>query len=208
MCRCGAATKVGSTVETVLGLSITSTSVAWVLVDGSAADGPALDHDAFDVDARTDTTQHAVAVRGAQAIAAATGHVVRSIGVTWTDDVEAEARQLLESLREAGYDNLVEVPLTTAAQVWVQGFGGDTGSEVPVINSAEAQVALARGAAMAVANADITDPAVDEGPAENAPPQRQSKPVSHAMLAMLTAGVLAVVVGLTYQVHTDGSTGG
>jgi hypothetical protein len=193
-------------VETVLGLSITSTSVAWVLVDGSAADGPALDHDAFDVDAKTDTTQHAVAVRGAQAIAAATGHVVRSIGVTWTDDVEAEARQLLESLREAGYDNLVEVPLTTAAQAWVRGFGGDTGSEMPVVNSAEAQVALARGAAMAVANADITDPA--EGPVEDDPPQDQSKPASHAMLAVLTAGVLAVVVALTYQVHTDGSTGG
>jgi membrane-associated phospholipid phosphatase len=195
-------------VETVLGLSITSTSVAWVLVDTSAADGPALDHDAFDVDAKTDTTQHAVAVRGAQAIAAATGHVVRSIGVTWTDDVEAEARQLLESLREGGYDNLIEVPLSTAAHAWVQGFGGDPGPEMPVISSAEAQVALARGAAMAVANADIADQPVDEGPAEDDPPHGQSKPASHAMLAMLTAGVLAVGVALTYQVHTDGSTGG
>ena len=198
----------GPTVETVLGLSITSTSVAWVLVDGSAADGPVLDHDAFDVDAKTDTTQHAVAVRGAQAIAAATGHVVRSIGVTWTDDVEAEVRRLLESLREAGYDNLIEVPLTTAAHAWGQGSGGDTGSEIPVIDSAEAQVALARGAAMSVANADITDPPVDEGPAENDAGQGQAKPASHAMLAMLTASVLTVVAALAYQVHTDGSTGG
>jgi hypothetical protein len=195
-------------VETVLGLSITSTSVAWVLVDGSAADGPVLDHDAFDVDAKTDTTQHAVAVRGAQAIAAATGHEVRAIGVTWSDDVETEARQLLESLSESGYDNLVAVPLSTAAQAWVQGFGGDPGSEMPVISSAEGQLALARGAAMAVANADITDPPVDEGPAEDDPPRGQSKPASHArVLAMLTAGVLAVVA-LTYQFHTDGSTGG
>jgi hypothetical protein len=199
---------VGPTVETVLGLSITSTSVAWVLVDGTAADGPALDHDAFDVDAKTDTTQHAVAVRGAQAIAAATGHVVRSIGVTWTDDVEAEARQLLESLREAGYDNLVEVPRTTAAKAWVQVFEGDIGSEMPVIDSAEARVALARGAAIAVANADITDPPVEEGPAEDDAGQGQSKPASHAMLAMLTASVLTVVAALAYQVHTDGSTGG
>ncbi len=194
--------------ETVLGLSITSTSVAWVLVDGSAADGPALDHDAFDVDAKTDTTQHAVAVRGAQAIAAATGHVVRSIGVTWTEHVEAEARQLLGSLREAGYDNLIEVPLTTATQAWVQVFEGDTGSEMPVIDSAEAQVGLARGAAMAVANADITDPPVEEGPAEDNAGHGQYKPASHAMLAMLTASVLTVVAALAYQFHTDGSTGG
>jgi hypothetical protein len=121
--------KRGATVETVIGLSITSTSVGWVLVDGSAADGATLDHDAFDVDADTGTSQHAVAVRGAQAIAAATGHEVRSIGVTWSDDVETTATRLLESLRAAGYDNLVEVPLPSAAQAWAQGIGGDLGYE-------------------------------------------------------------------------------
>jgi hypothetical protein len=68
-----------------------------------------------------------VAVRGAQAIAAATGHVVRSIGVTWSDDVERAATQLLASLRASGYDNLVEVPLPNAAQAWAQGVGRDLG---------------------------------------------------------------------------------
>ena len=112
--------------QTVLGVSITSTSVGWVLVDGSAADGDTLDHDAFDVDAG-DSSQHGVAVRGAQAIAAATGHEIRSIGVTWTDDVETEARHLLESLRESGYDNLREVPLPQATQAWAQGIGRELG---------------------------------------------------------------------------------
>jgi hypothetical protein len=95
-------------------------------VDGSAADGATLDHDAFDVDV-SDTSQHAVAVRGAQAIAAATGHQIRSIGVTWTDDVQGEATQLLASLTEAGYDNLVEVQLPQAAKAWVKGIGRDLG---------------------------------------------------------------------------------
>jgi len=114
--------------------------------------------------------------------------------VTWSDDVEMEARQLLESLRAAAYDNLVEVTLSTAAQAW---------------SPAEARLALARGAAMAVANAGITYPPVNKGTAEDDPPQGQSKPASHArVLAMLTAGVVAVVVALTYQVHTDGSLGG
>lgn len=114
--------------DTVLGVSITSTGVGWVLVDGSAADGATLDHDAFDVDV-SDTSQHAVAVRGAQAIAAATGHQIRSVGVTWTDDVHTEVRQLLASLTEAGYDNLVEMRLPQAAKAWAQGIGRDLGFE-------------------------------------------------------------------------------
>jgi hypothetical protein len=150
--RTGAATKAGPTVDTVLGVSITSTGVGWVLVDGSAADGATLDHDAFDVDV-SDTSQHAVAVRGAQAIAAATGHQIRSIGVTWTDDVQAEARQLLASLREAGYDNLVEMRLPQAAKAWAQGIGRDLGYE-------KTAVCVVEPAAVTVLNIDAVAGAV------------------------------------------------
>jgi hypothetical protein len=257
-------------VETVLGVSITSTSVGWVLVDGSAADGATLDHDAFDVDAG-DTSQHGVAVRGAQALAAATGHEIRSIGVTWTDDVETEARQLLKSLRESGYDNLREVPLPQATQAWAQGIGRELGYRttsvcviepatvtvftvdaavgavktdvtqalesasadglshwlsglfdgdrtepdsllligshsdrdglaeplgealpIPVIGTAEAQLVLARGAALVLANsAPITDLQADEDPADDTPQHGRSRRVA-----------------LTYQFHTAGSFGG
>jgi hypothetical protein len=148
----GAATKVGPGLDTVLGVSITSTGVGWVLVDGSAADGATLDHDAFDVDV-SDTSQHAVAVRGAQAIAAATGHEIHSIGVTWTDDVQAEARQLLASLTEAGYDNLVEMRLPQAAKAWAQGIGRDLGFE-------QAAVCVVEPAAVTVLNVDVVAGAV------------------------------------------------
>ena len=84
MTRCGDvgfATKVGPKVQTVLGLSMTSTSVGWVLLDGQGPDAATLDHDAFDVQsgadgAAGDTSQHAAAARGAQAIATASGHKV------------------------------------------------------------------------------------------------------------------------------------
>ena len=60
--------------EAVLGLSMTSTSVGWVLLDGQDADGVVIDHDAFDVladvAAHDDFSRHLAAVRGAQAIAA------------------------------------------------------------------------------------------------------------------------------------------
>lgn len=122
--------------ETVLGLSMTSTSVGWVLVDGSEANGATLDHDAFDLGTGVTSernAQQAVAVRGAQAIAAASGHEVRSIGVTWTDDAEVDAKGLLESLRHSGWDNLVPVPLSQAAGEWAQGVGRELGYEMAAV---------------------------------------------------------------------------
>ena len=79
--------------QTVLGLSMTSTSVGWVLLDGPGPDATTLDHDAFDVQAGVqetagNTSQHVAAARGAQAIATASGHKVGSVQVTWTEDIE------------------------------------------------------------------------------------------------------------------------
>ena len=142
--------------DTVLGVSITSTGVGWVLADGSADDDAALDHDAFDVDAG-DTSQHGVAVRGAQAIAAATGHEIRSIGVTWTHDVETKARQLLESLRESGYDNVVEVRLSQATKAWVQGIGRQLGFRTAAVCVVEpAAVTLLTVDAVGAVQIDVT----------------------------------------------------
>jgi hypothetical protein len=107
----------------VLGLSMTSTSVGWVLLDRQGPDALTLDHDAFDVqstaDATTpDTSQHAAAARGAQAIATASGHKVGSVRVTWSEHVEADATALLKSLADLGFDNVLAIPLNQAAQTW------------------------------------------------------------------------------------------
>jgi hypothetical protein len=143
-------------VDTVLGVSITSTGVGWVLADGSADDDATLDHDAFDVEAG-DVSQHAVAVRGAQAIAAATGNEIRSIGVTFTHDAEPAARQLLESLRESGYDNLVEVRLPQAAKAWVQGIGRELGYRSAAVCVVEpAAVTLLTVDAVGAVQIDVT----------------------------------------------------
>jgi hypothetical protein len=143
-------------VDTVLGVSITSTGVGWVLADGSADDDATLDHDAFDVEAG-DTSQHAVAVRGAQAIAAATGNEIRSIGLTYTHDAETAARQLLQSLRESGYDNLVEVRLPQAAKAWVQGIGRELGYQSAAVCVVEpAAVTLLTVDAVGAVQIDVT----------------------------------------------------
>ena len=55
-------------VETVLGLSMTSSSVGWVLLDGPGADAATLDHDVFDFVGGSaddgDISKHIAAVRG------------------------------------------------------------------------------------------------------------------------------------------------
>ena len=65
-----------------------------------------------------DTSKHAAAARGAQAIATASGHEVGSVRLTWSEDVEADATALLKSLADLGFDNIQSIPLSQAAQTW------------------------------------------------------------------------------------------
>ena len=117
------ATRVGPEVQTVLGLSMTSTSLGWVILDRQGPDAFTLDHDAFDVQSTADGTtpdpsQHAAAARGVQAIATASGHKVGAVHVTWSDDIEAAAADLLKSLADSGFDNVLTVPPNKAARTW------------------------------------------------------------------------------------------
>jgi hypothetical protein len=117
------ATRVGPELQTVLGLSMTSTSVGWVLLDREGPDAFTLDHDAFDVQSGAegtapDTSKHTAAARGAQAIATASGHKVGSVQMTWSEDIEADATALLKSLADLGFDNVVPIPLNQATQTW------------------------------------------------------------------------------------------
>jgi len=107
---------------------MTSTSVGWVLLDGVGPDATTLDYDAFDVQAGAqarNTSQHAAAARGAQAIATASGHRVGSVRVTWTEDIEGDAKALLKSLADLGFDDVHAISLGKATQAWAieVGFG-------------------------------------------------------------------------------------
>ncbi|MCV7279163.1 hypothetical protein H7J88_05825 [Mycolicibacterium flavescens] len=119
--------------DTVLGMSMTSSGIAWVLQQGSGADAVTLDHDHFtvhgDVPTDGDISRHEAAARGARAIAEASGHQVRLIGLTWSNDVEAKATLLLKSLSDMGFDSVSAVPLADAAQQWARRFGRHLGFE-------------------------------------------------------------------------------
>jgi hypothetical protein len=94
-----------------------------VILDRQGPDAFTLDHDAFDVQSTADGTtpdpsQHAAAARGVQAIATASGHKVGAVQVTWSEDMEAAAADLLKSLADSGFDNVLTVPVNQAAQTW------------------------------------------------------------------------------------------
>ena len=114
--------------DAVLGLSVTPSAVGLVLVEGQGADGATMDRDAFEVRCRGRATalqtseQAAAAVLRSEAIAATHGHRLHSIGVTWSDDANAEASLLLKSLSDSGFDNVVPVRLPDATEALARGI--------------------------------------------------------------------------------------
>ena len=108
--------------DTVLGLSVTPTTVGWVLAEGHGADGTILDHHELALRAgrgvRAVSTAEQVTeeVMRVDALAAASDHHLRVIGVTWNDEASAQAALLLEALTDAGFDNVVPVRLLEAVE--------------------------------------------------------------------------------------------
>ena len=125
--------------DAVLGLSMTPTTVGLVLVGGQDADGATMDTDEFAVNDRSlvsavnTSGKAAAAVMRSEAIAAARGHRLNSIGVTWSEDADTEASLLLESLSESGFDNVVAVRLPEATEALARGIAGVIGYEITAV---------------------------------------------------------------------------
>ncbi len=113
--------------DIVLGVSMTPTTVRMVLVEGEKADGVTVDHDVFDIDATDGSAtsnaaeQVAAAVLGTQESAAASGHHLKSIGVTWTHLSDAAA--LRDILAARGIEDVMLVSATHAAAALAQAVG-------------------------------------------------------------------------------------
>ncbi|WP_235010147.1 hypothetical protein [Mycobacterium sp. 3519A] len=118
--------------DIVLGVSMTPTTVRMVLVEGEKADGAIVDHDAFDVAAvdGSATSANAAeqvveAILGTKESAAAGGHHLKSIGVTWSD--HAEASTLRDTLAARGIDDVMLVSDGHAAGALAQAVGRAVG---------------------------------------------------------------------------------
>lgn len=125
--------------DAVLGLSMTPTTVGLVLVEGQDADGATMDKDEFAVHDRglvsavNTSEKAAAAVMRTEAIAAARGHRLHSIGITWSEDADTEASLLMESLSESGFDNVVAVRLPEATEALARGIADVIGHETTAV---------------------------------------------------------------------------
>lgn len=158
----------------VLGLSLTSDRVVWVLVD--EADGSVADHDCAEFQA--DTEIAGAAARGAHAIATAGGLDVTRIRLTWSPDVTRDGLRLRSQLGGLGFDNVEAVPLTCACAVMVD-------------PNMEPGLALAYGAALA--EVGLRD-AITVPLCTRATPRRRRR--GRMAMAVLGAAAAAAVGGL------------
>jgi uncharacterized membrane protein YgcG len=120
-------------VNIVLGVSLTPKTVRIVLVEGEKGDGAIVDHDDFDVSATEGSATSAAAdqvvaaVLGTQESAAEGGHVLKAIGVTWSDRVEAAS--LRDALAAHGIKDVMLVSELHAAGALAQAAGRAVGYE-------------------------------------------------------------------------------
>lgn len=182
---------------------MTTTTVGWALADRpdtngtdgtGGADGAVLARDEFTVGRHCDgnaavntAAQAAAMVQQLRTAAEAQGRRLSGIGVTWSADAAAEAALLMESLTEAGFDDVLPVRFPQAAEASTSGAD----IAVCVIESA-----LRPCAGFAVAQLDETPG--NSGPADFAADTAQPRALSYAgAVTMLVAGVLTFVVSLS-----------
>ncbi|BBX22718.1 hypothetical protein MTER_21290 [Mycolicibacter terrae] len=116
--------------DTVLGLAMTPTTIGWVMAEGRADGCPTVSGDEFAIsrsDAGLDavstaSSASAVAAR-VRTVLAGRGDRLRGVGVTWSDEAAVGAALLLESLADAGFDNVVPVRFSRAAAALTSGIG-------------------------------------------------------------------------------------
>lgn len=131
--------------DTVLGLSMTPTTVGLVLLEGNGADSSTRGHDTFGVRRggfSPVSTSAFVAEALSRTQAIARGQRLQAIRVTWSDDAAIEASLLLESLADMGFDNVVPIRLPEATEAFARGIGEVIGSDVTAVCVIESDTAI------------------------------------------------------------------
>jgi hypothetical protein len=147
--------------EIVLGVSMTTTTVRMVLVEGEKADGVTIESGAFDTAAAdgvprgSPSEQVSAAILATQQSALSSGHHLVVSGVTWID--EPASASLRDSIAARGLDNVVLVSEQHAAGALAQTVGRALGYDttavillkpgtatLSIVNSADGSIVEAR----------------------------------------------------------------
>jgi hypothetical protein len=140
----------GKQVDLVLGLSMTSADVRWVLVEGTTAEGATICRDAVDFDTLDDI------------IAAVGENRLHAVGVTWATEAAAAASTLLDALAARGLDNVITVSQQEAADALATGIahrGGYRDVAVCIVEPDDALVALVGANGVTT---ELVDPTADD----------------------------------------------
>jgi hypothetical protein len=101
--------------DLVLGLSMTSTDLRWVLVEGTAGEGATVHRDGIDFETLDDV------------IAAVGDNRLHAVGVTWTNEAESQASTVLETLADRGLENVIAISELEAADALASGIADRAG---------------------------------------------------------------------------------
>src|ERR1700677_4464300 len=149
----------GLVVDIVLGVSMAPASVQMIVVEGENADGALVEDDEFDVVATDESATAGVpdqvisAILGTREGGADSGLHLSSIGVTWTDPVEAAV--LRDALAAYKLENVMLVSAFLAATALAQSVGGAMGYERTAVLFVEPESATL--AVVETADGSITD---------------------------------------------------
>ena len=147
--------------DLVLGLSVTSTAVRWVLVEGTTGEGAPVDRGVLDItdDAPFDAEGLLSVLLDANESVVESG--VHAVGVTWTTDADTAALAVLEALDARGVQNVVSVSEVEAAEALAGGIADIAGYDDVAVCIFEPDATL-----VAVVNADGVTVDRQDRPAE------------------------------------------
>jgi hypothetical protein len=162
-------------VDLVLGLSMTSTAVRWVLVEGTTGDGAPIDRGALDI-AATGTFDADGLLDALLDGETAAESRVHAVGVSWTTEAEVAASTLLQALAARGLENVIAVSEIEAADALARGI-----AEIAEYDNVAVCIVEPDAAVVAVVNAEgVTVDHID-------------RPLDRADAVELTSRVIALM---------------
>jgi hypothetical protein len=105
--------------DLVLGLSMTSRAVRWVLAEGTTGGGTTVDRGTFDLTEAVDPDDLLDVLLIDEA-----NNRMHAIGLTWTNEAQDAASEMLAALTARHYDNVIAVSELEAGDVLAEGIAG------------------------------------------------------------------------------------
>ena len=139
----------GLPMDLVLGLSMTSTAVRWVLVEGTTGGGAPIDRGALDIAAMASFDADGLLDALLDDDETVAEGRVHAIGVTWTSEAEAAASAVLQALADRGVENVIAVSDIEAADALASGIADITAYDDVAVCIVEPDAAV-----VAMVNAD------------------------------------------------------